>query len=151
MSTYLENHSLKCHFSLPIENVHVRLHMFQLQLKSQVEFAIFQQLIFHKHLSSYLKIPVLSNQCQCKTAFAACNICQNTPFRQIEIKLIVYSLPFYFYVRLHIYFDTERNCPLELIVLRYHFVVAFCIIILTVYSIGCYDKYIGNGEHQKLF
>ena len=66
-------------------------------------------LIFHIHLSSYLKIPVLSNQCQCKTAFAACNICQNTPFRQIEIKPIVYSLPFNFYVRLHISFDTERN------------------------------------------
>ena len=115
----------------------------KLQLKSQNEFAIFQQFIFHKHLSPYLKIPVLSNQCQCKTAFAACNFCQNTLSRKIEIKPIVWSLLFYFYVRLHIYFDTERNClkwKLELIVLRYHLVVAFCIIILTVYSTGCYVK-----------
>ena len=40
----------------------------------------------------------------------------------------------------YIYFDTERNClksKLELI--RYHLVVAFCIIILAIYSTGCYD------------
>ena len=30
-------------------------------------------------------------------------------------------------------------------------VVAFCIIIHTVYSTGCYDKCFKNGEHQKLF
>ena len=29
--------------------------------------------------------------------------------------------------------------------------VAFCIIILAVYSTGCYDKCLKNGEHQKLF
>ena len=40
----------------------------KLQLKSQDEFAIFQQLKFHKHLSQHLKMTVLSNQCQCKTA-----------------------------------------------------------------------------------
>ena len=124
----------------------------KLQLKSQDEFAIFQQLIFHKHLSPYLKIPVLSNQCECKTAFAACNFCQNTPFRQIEIKPIVYSLPFYFYVRLHTYILILKGIvSSELIVLRYHLVVAFCIIMLTVYSTGCYDKCFTNGEHEKLF
>ena len=31
------------------------------------------------------------------------------------------------------------------------FVVAFCIIILIVYSTGCYDKCLKNREHQKLF
>ena len=28
--------------------------------------------------------------------------------------------------------------------------VAFCIILLTVYSTGCWDKCFKNGEHQKL-
>ena len=48
------------------------------------------------------------------------------------------------------YFDTERNClesKLELI--RYHLVVAFCIIILAVYSTECYDKCLKNEEHQS--
>ena len=29
--------------------------------------------------------------------------------------------------------------------------LAFCIIIPTIYSTGCYDKCLKNGEHQKLF
>ena len=50
------------------------------------------------------------------------------------------------------YFDTERNClKSKLESMRYHLVVAFCIIILTVYSTGCYDKCLKNGEHKKLF
>ena len=59
-----------------------------------------------------------------------------------------------FFVWLHIYFETEKNClkwPLELIVLRYHLVVTFCIIILIIYSTGYYDKCFKNGEHLKLF
>ena len=49
------------------------------------------------------------------------------------------------------YFDTERNClKSKLELMRYHLVVAFCIIILAVYSAGCYDKCLKNGEHQKL-
>ena len=35
--------------------------------------------------------------------------------------------------------------------MRYHLVAAFCIIILTVYSTGFYDKCFKNGEDQKLF
>ena len=35
--------------------------------------------------------------------------------------------------------------------MRYHLVVAFCTIILAVYSTGCYDKCLKNAEHQKLF
>ena len=50
------------------------------------------------------------------------------------------------------YFGTERNClKSKLELMRYHLVVAFCIIILAVYSTGCYDKCLKNGEHQKLF
>ena len=52
---------------------------------------------------------------------------------------------------MYTYFDTERNClksKLELI--RYHLVVAFCIIILSVYSTGCYDKCLKN-ENTKSF
>ena len=51
------------------------------------------------------------------------------------------------------YFDTERNClkwPLELIGLRYHLTVTFCIIILTVYSTGRHNKCFKNGEQEKL-
>ena len=56
----------------------------KLQLKSQDEFAIFQWWIVYKHLYPNLKIPVLSNQCQCKIAFATCNFCEKTPFREIK-------------------------------------------------------------------
>ena len=35
--------------------------------------------------------------------------------------------------------------------MRYHLAVAYCIIILAVYSTGCYDKCLKNGEYQKLF
>ena len=50
------------------------------------------------------------------------------------------------------YFDTERNCfKRKLELMRYHLVAAFCIIILTVYSTGCYDKCLKNGKDQKLF
>ena len=97
-------------------------------------------------------MPLLSNQCQCKIAFSACNFCQNTSFRQLETKPIVWSLPFYFYVWLHIYFDTERNClkwPLESIGLKYHLAIAFCIIILTVYSTGCHDKCSKTGNTKS--
>ena len=39
----------------------------------------------------------------------------------------------------------------KLELMRYHLVVALCIIIFAVYSTGCYDKCLKNGEHQKLF
>ena len=50
-------------------------------------------------------------------------------------------------------FGYERNCvkrPLELIGLRFNLVVAFCIIILTVYSTGYYDKCFKNGNTKSL-
>ena len=56
---------------------------------------------------------------------------------------IVESLLFHFYVQLHMYFDTEKNClksTLELTVLTHHLVVEFCIIIFTIYSTGSYVK-----------
>ena len=108
----------------------------KLQLKIQDEFAIFQQLKFHKHVSPYLKMTVLLNQYQCKTAFAACNFCQNTSFRQIKTKPIVFPFevfPFIFmcdYV--HILIPKGIVSSDQLIGVRYHLVVAFCIIILTV-------------------
>ena len=47
---------------------------------------------------------------------------------------------------------TERNClKSKLELMRYHLVVTFCIIILALYSTGCYDKCLNNGEHQQLF
>ena len=50
------------------------------------------------------------------------------------------------------FFDTERNClKSKLELMKYHLVVAFCIIILSLYSTGCYHKCLKNGEHQKLF
>ena len=76
-------------FLFPIENVHFRLHMFHTAVEKLGWFAIFQWRIIYKHFYPNLKIPVLSNQCQCKIAFAACNFCQNTSFRQIETKPIV--------------------------------------------------------------
>ena len=109
----------------------------KLQLKSQDEFAIFQWWLFYKYLYPNLTIPVLSNQCQCKIAFAACNFCQNTSFRQIETKANCIKSSLLFLCAIT-YFDTERNClkwPLELIGLK--LVGAFCII-LTVCSTGCY-------------
>ena len=105
----------------------------KLQLKSQDEFAIFQQLIFHKHLSSYFKILVLSNQCQCKTAFAACDLCPKHALQTNRNKANCLQSSLLFLCAITHAFDTERNClkrRLGLIILRYHIAVAFCIIIL---------------------
>ena len=50
------------------------------------------------------------------------------------------------------YFDTERNClKSELELMRYHLVVAFCIIILVVYSTGCYDISKTGNVNTKSF
>ena len=119
----------------------------KLQLKSQDEFAI-----LYKHLSPYLKMAVLSNLCQSKTAFAACNFCQNTSFRQMEKSQLSKVFPFilmcdYTYILILKGIVSSD----QLIGVRYHLIVAFCIIMLTVYSTGCYDKCFKNGEHQKLF
>ena len=62
---------------------------------------------------------VLSNQCQCKIVFAACKFCQNMSFRQIEMKPIVYSLPFCFYVRLHIFWYWKELSQVTIIINRF--------------------------------
>ena len=51
------------------------------------------------------------------------------------------------------YFDTERNCLKSKIrVNEISFGSSVMhLIILAVYSTGCYDKCLRNGEHQKLF
>ena len=72
-----------------------------------------------KHLSPHLKMPVLSNQCQWKIAFAACNFYRNTSFRQINTKPIVLSLPFYFYVRLHIFWKWKELSEVTIRVNRF--------------------------------
>ena len=99
----------------------------KLQLKSQAGFVIFQQLKFHNHFSPYLKITVLSNQCQCKTAFAACNVCQNTSFKQSQLSKV---FPFIFMCD-YTYILTLKGIVSsdQLIGLRHHLVVAYCIII----------------------
>ena len=51
---------------------------------------IFQRRIYHIYLFLCLKMSALSIQCQRKVAFAACNFCQNTSFRQIETKPILF-------------------------------------------------------------
>ena len=48
------------------------------------------------------------------------------------------------------YFDNERNClESKLELMRYHLVVAFCINILAIYSTGCYDKCLKNGNTKS--
>ena len=48
------------------------------------------------------------------------------------------------------HFDTERNyLKSKLELTRYHLVVAFCVIILAVYSTGCYDKCLENGKTKN--
>ena len=118
----------------------------KLQLKSQAGFVIFQQLKFHNHFSPYLKITVLSNQCQCKTAFAACNVCQNTSFKQSQLSKV---FPFIFmcdYTYILILKGIVSSD--QLIGLRHHFSGS----ILhnhTIYSTGCYDKCFKNGATKS--
>ena len=70
---------------------------------------------------------------------------------QLEIGLLSKVFPFIFICD-YTYFDTEMNClKTKLELMRYHLEEAFCIIILAVYSTGCYDKCLKKGEHQKLF
>ena len=48
------------------------------------------------------------------------------------------------------YSDTERNClKSKLELMRYHLVAAFCIIILAVYSTGCYGNCLKNGNTKS--
>ena len=48
------------------------------------------------------------------------------------------------------YFDTERNnLKSKLELMRYHLVVVFCIIILALYSTGCYDKCLKKGNTKS--
>ena len=50
------------------------------------------------------------------------------------------------------YFDTERNClKSKLELMRYHLVVAFCIIRLAVYSTGCYMINVLKTGNTKSF
>ena len=117
----------------------------KVQLKSQDEFAIFQQLKFHKHLS------IFENNRSVKSVSMQNSFCslQLLPKHVVQTNKV---FPFIFmcdYTYILILKGIVSSD--QLIGVRYHLVVAFCIIILTVYSTGCYDKCFKNVEHQKLF
>ena len=126
----------------------------KLQLKSQDEFAIFQQLKVHTCLSPYLKMPDCSvrsvsvHNSFCSLQLLPKHVVQTNGNKAYCLKSsLLFSMCDYTYILILKGIVSSD----QLIGMRYHLVVAFCIIILTVYSAGCYDKCFKNGEHQKLF
>ena len=91
-------------------------------------------------------MPVLSNQYQCKIALQPATSTKTRRSDKWKQNQLSKVFPFiimcdYTYILILKGFVSSDH----------HLVVAFCIIILTVYTTGCNDKCFKNGEQQKLF
>ena len=140
-----------CVFLFPIENVHFRLHMFQTAV---------EKLGWIRYISTTNNSKACPSTCEYAWSVKAVPVQNSFCSLQLLPKHVVQTnrsdancLKSHLYLLVFsAYFDTERNClKSKLELMRYHLVVAFCIIILAVYSTACYDKCLKNGEHQKLF